>query len=585
VTDNGGATDTLTKTIDVGGDDPTASFEFSNPNPKPDETVTLDASGSDAPAGEITEYDWTIVYGGYYDSEVYPNGESIEYTWEDNGEYEVKLTVTDNGGATDTLTKTIDVGVTGLSSTPTRTPFPTPTATPPPAPTVTSTLTPTSTQNPTPVPTSFPKPSEEVNSTGETEPTEESNSAVEAEPTQEVNATQPSGDSDTENQPNSIVILLGLLGLGSLGGYGAWRVGQSGNDSVVTNRLVSAGTRIFETAVELQIKMPSGLGSDGQNSSRSGWADGIQLEKNETGNYAVSHAKTDAADRTLSADEIPRGPEISVEYDKIITREPIGGGGSADVFKATYPTTGNDLEIAIKEPRITGTILAEKVERVMEEANTWNQLADHSHIVDVVDCGAQPVPWIAMEYMNGGHLGDRVGEMGVEQALWTALAITSGVRHAHNKGVAHLDLKPENILFRSVEDAWDVPKVADWGLSRHLLEQSRSIQGLSPHYAAPEQFNTEHASPDDVTDVYQLGAVFYELFTGEPPFKGRPTEVMRAVMNDEPSPPSEIADVPEALDEVVLTALAKNRSERYDDILYLRDALQKLFDEGGGVAD
>jgi serine/threonine protein kinase len=108
---------------------------------------------------------------------------------------------------------------------------------------------------------------------------------------------------------------------------------------------------------------------------------------------------------------------------------------------------------------------------------------------------------------------------------------------------------------------------------------------LSPHYAAPEQFDTEHASPDDVTDVYQLGAVFYELFTGQPPYSGRPTEVMRAVMDDEPSPPSEIADVPEALDEVVLTALAKNRSERYDDILYLRDALQKLFDEGGGVAN
>jgi hypothetical protein len=408
---------------------------------------------------------------------------------------------------------------------------------------------------------------------------------VDAESTKEVNATQPSGDSDTENQPDSIVILLGLLGLGSLGGYGAWLVGQSGNDSGVTDGLVSAGTEIFETAVELQIKLPSGAKSIGGNNSRSEGADGIQLDKNEIGNSAVSHAKTDAADRTLSADEIPRGPEISVEYDKIITREPIGGGGSADVFKATYPTTGNDLQIAIKEPRITGTILAEKVERVMQEANTWNQLADHSHIVDVVDWGAQPVPWIAMEYMDGGHLGDRVGEMGVEQALWTALAITSGVRHAHNKGVAHLDLKPENILFRSVEDAWDVPKVADWGLSRHLLEQSRSIQGLSPHYAAPEQFDTEHASPDDVTDVYQLGAVFYELFTGQPPYSGRPTEVMRAVMDDEPSPPSEIADVPEALDEVVLTALAKNRSERYDDILYLRDALQKLFDEGGGVAD
>jgi serine/threonine protein kinase len=583
VTDNGGARDTLTKSIDVGAGDPTASFEFSNPNPKPDEEITIDASASTAPAGEIVEYDWDIEYDPDRSVTTSSTGESISRDWGENGRYKIELTVTDNGGARDTLTKSIDVGVTDLSSTPTRTPWPIPTATPTPAPTLTSTLTPTSTQNPTPVTTSSSEPSKGVNSAGATEPTEESNSGVDAEPTQEVNATQPSGDGDTENQPDSIVLLLSLLGLGSLGGYGAWRVGRSGTDSGVTDGLVTAGTKIFETAVELQIKMPSGVESIWENSSRSGGAQEIQVDKNESSNSAVSRAGTYVADRALIADEIPRGPEISVEYDNIINREPIGGGGSADVFKATYPTTGDDLELAIKEPRITGTLLAEKVERVMQEANTWNQLANHSHIVDVVDWDARPVPWIAMEYMDGGHLGDRVGEMGVEQALWTALAITSGVRHAHNKGVAHLDLKPENILFRSVEDAWDVPKVADWGLSRHLLEQSRSIQGLSPQYAAPEQFNTEHASPDDVTDVYQLGAVFYELFTGRPPFTGRPTEVMRAVMDDQPKPPSDIADVPEALDEVVLTALAKNRSERYDDILYLRDALQKLLDERDGL--
>jgi serine/threonine protein kinase len=294
----------------------------------------------------------------------------------------------------------------------------------------------------------------------------------------------------------------------------------------------------------------------------------------------LSRAETNTVQKDLIADEIPQGPDVSVTYDALASKEPIGGGGSADVFKTVFSTPEEDTTLAIKEPRMSSTIHMDQVDRILQEAKTWNQLTDDNHIVDVVDWGGQPVPWIAMEYMDGGHLGDRIDEMDIEQALWTALAITKGVRHAHSKGVAHLDLKPENILFRSVADAWDVPKVADWGLSKHLLKQSKSIQGMSPHYAAPEQFETERASPDNVTDVYQLGAVFYELFTGHPPFEGRPTEVMRAVMDDQPTPPSEIADVPEALDKILLTALAKQREDRYGDIIYLRDALQELFDTG-----
>jgi serine/threonine protein kinase len=180
-----------------------------------------------------------------------------------------------------------------------------------------------------------------------------------------------------------------------------------------------------------------------------------------------------------------------------------------------------------------------------------------------------------MKYMDGGHLGDQSVEMDLPQKLWTAIAVTRGVRHAHTRGIAHLDLKPANVLFRSVEDAWNVPKVADWGLSKHLLNHSKSMEGLSPHYAAPEQFAAdEYGDLDHVTDVYQLGAVFYELFTGRPPFEGQPFEVMKQIESVEPTPPSEIADVPAALDEVLLRALATEKAERHESVLYLRDELQ-----------
>jgi serine/threonine protein kinase len=235
--------------------------------------------------------------------------------------------------------------------------------------------------------------------------------------------------------------------------------------------------------------------------------------------------------------------------------------------------------VAIKQPRLSGLSLhKETAERLIHEARVWDRLDDHEHIVTVLDYGTEPFPWIGMEYMDGGHLGERVDELSFSQALWTAIAISEAMLYAHHENVAHLDLKPTNILFRQVENGWDVPKVADWGLSKFLVDKSKSSRGLSPAYAAPEQFD-KGAQNDDITDIYQLGAVFYELFTGRPPFKGSPMAVMRQVERSEPTPPSEIAAVPPALDKVVLTAMAKNRSNRFDYVVYLRDKLRDLWPE------
>ncbi|MFB6152101.1 MAG: protein kinase [Haloarculaceae archaeon] len=276
--------------------------------------------------------------------------------------------------------------------------------------------------------------------------------------------------------------------------------------------------------------------------------------------------------------EVPSAPDVRVDHDELTDEQPIGSGGNADVTRATLSTADGDVTLAVKRPRMAGTLHSEEVERLLEEAETWSKLDDHDHVVGIVDYGADPLPWIAMEYMDGGDLGDRAGEMDAHQALWTAIAVTKGVRHAHRRGVAHLDLKPENVLFRTVGGAWDVPKVADWGLSKQLLEHSKSVEGISPHYAAPEQFDDDYGPADDITDVYQLGAVFYELFTGRPPFEGTPTQVMRGVMAERPTPPSELADVPDGLDEVLMTALARERDDRYESVLLLRNELQDLSD-------
>ena len=286
-------------------------------------------------------------------------------------------------------------------------------------------------------------------------------------------------------------------------------------------------------------------------------------------------------DHQMIPETIPSTPRFSISYDEIEKGNPLGSGGNADVYRATVVTDTGEIPLAIKQPRMGETTLdTDAVDEMLDEAETWQQLDDHEHIVSVIDFDSTPLPWICMEYMDGGDLGKRIGELPFEQTLWTALAITKGVRYAHKRGVAHLDLKPSNILFRSVEDAWDVPKVADWGLSKHLLEHSQSVDGMSPRYAAPEQLDSEQfGQTDTVTDVYQLGTVLYELFTGEPPFEGQTYEVMNKIQSSTPAPPSDIADLPEGLDDILLTALATEKADRYDDVLYIRDALQELWSE------
>lgn len=277
---------------------------------------------------------------------------------------------------------------------------------------------------------------------------------------------------------------------------------------------------------------------------------------------------------------IPTSPELSLPYTNIEKGDPLGSGGNADVYYATADTGDGTIELALKEPRMSGTIDTDTIEEMLSEAETWQQLDEHDHIVSVISYGSDPLPWIGMEYMDGGDITDRAGELPIEQTIWTALRTTEAVRHAHDRGVAHFDIKPANILFRTVEDAWDIPKVADWGLSKQLLNHSKSVDGMSPHYAAPEQFDTDqYGKTDNITDIYQLGAVFYELFTGQPPFEGQTFEVMKKIETETPTPPSEIANVPPAVDDILLKALAKEKNNRYEHVLYLRDDLRTLWNE------
>jgi len=299
---------------------------------------------------------------------------------------------------------------------------------------------------------------------------------------------------------------------------------------------------------------------------------------------------TDSRIPNLATVESP--PRRDLDYEQLrVDDEEIGAGGQAFVYRAHVHGKADIEQVALKEPLNRGTLTGDAVGTFLREARTWEIIdrrerekprwAESEHIVGIVDSGEE-FPWIAMEYMDGGSLASRLRDnsnrLQIDEALWIGEAICRGVEIAHSYGIAHLDLKPANVLFRDTgPDTWDVPKVADWGLARPLAEETRTIDGVSTNYAAPEQFEPdEFGDLDMLTDVYQVGAIVYTMLTGRPPYDGGRASVMYDVIHgDDPPSPNEFRDgIIEPVDHAVLTALATEKRDRYDAIQVFKQALR-----------
>jgi len=273
------------------------------------------------------------------------------------------------------------------------------------------------------------------------------------------------------------------------------------------------------------------------------------------------------------------GPDVrALDYDDIQGGERIGSGGFARVSVVTV----DGRQFVVKEPIVDGTVETDTMAEFVDEAETWSQLDDHAHVVSVVDWGDR-LPWIALEYMDGDTLADRLeaGRLDTAQALWTGVCLSRALQHAHRHGIVHLDLTPDNVLFRATSDGvWDLPKIGDWGLSESLLEQSETVDGLTPNYAAPEQFDPEaFGKPDDFTDRFQLATVVYEALTGKRAFPGSGMAAMRRVTDGDVTPPTSVdPDLPDALDEIFARALATEKSERYETVVNFRRDLASVFE-------
>ncbi|PSQ19142.1 hypothetical protein BRD00_02530 [Halobacteriales archaeon QS_8_69_26] len=259
---------------------------------------------------------------------------------------------------------------------------------------------------------------------------------------------------------------------------------------------------------------------------------------------------------------------VEADYDDFEKCGVLGRGGSATVHEVRV----GDRRFALKEPHVPGDDAV--VRRFRREAETWERLDDHDGVVDVLGWSTDPHPWIALELADGGDLRDRGGHS-VGEATRIARTLADAVHHAHRHGVVHLDLKPDNVLFRT--DGPDDPAIADWGLAR-LREDAPDADGVSPPYGAPEQLAPDRfGDPDERTDVYQLGALYYRLLTGESPASDGATPSPEAALDGDPPRPTEVDPaLPEAVDDVVARAMATDPADRYASALELRRDLDSL---------
>jgi len=288
----------------------------------------------------------------------------------------------------------------------------------------------------------------------------------------------------------------------------------------------------------------------------------------------IPKTKTKAVEKVKPAETVEGFPSALLErYEPL---EFLGEGGFAKVFKARRREDGKI--VALKIPRIdekTGKFF-------IKEVASWYQL-NHPNIVTLYEANVYPLPYIEMEFVEGVEVeGKLVRDLykypkpvDEKTALRLITGIAKGLTHAHSKGIYHLDLKPLNVLLK----ADLTPKITDWGLAKISARSSLSRHyGYSPLYAAPEQLDEEtFGAPDHRTDIYQLGLIFYELLTGELPYKATsPGALVGKILYTKPKPVSGIKEELKRFDGIFEKLLAKKKEERYQSVEEFLQALESL---------
>jgi len=256
----------------------------------------------------------------------------------------------------------------------------------------------------------------------------------------------------------------------------------------------------------------------------------------------------------------------------------IGRGGMGVVYKGLQ--TDLDRLVSVKLILSSRLLSRKNVQRFRDEAKTAAKVR-HPNIVGIYEASQQlGQHFIAMEYIQGESLAKRQrrAPLPLQEAVQIVAAIARAIAHLHSKEIVHLDLKPSNILI----DMEGQPFVTDFGLARGLgaRRDERSVDSVSgtPCYMAPEQARGDDWEIGPLSDVYGLGAILYELLTGQPPFKeAHAFETLVEVIEGEPISPRDIAPkIPKTIEKICLKCLEKRPEKRYASAEALADDLDRF---------
>jgi tetratricopeptide (TPR) repeat protein/tRNA A-37 threonylcarbamoyl transferase component Bud32 len=276
---------------------------------------------------------------------------------------------------------------------------------------------------------------------------------------------------------------------------------------------------------------------------------------------------------------------LTTQLDDYDVLEEVGRGGMGVVLKARQRSL--DRIVALKRLRAGATSGEEARQRFRREALALARL-QHPNIVQIYGVGeADEQPFLALEFIAGGSLADRLAQrsgtlLPARAAAPLVEVLARAVEYAHGNGIVHRDLKPANVLLAGPHDAppeqWG-PKVTDFGLAKRLDGENDTRSGAvlgTPGYMAPEQAGGPAGGIGPWTDVYGLGAILYELLTGQPPFRAEaPLQTLQQIAGPDPVRPCSLINpsVPRDLETVCLKCLEKTAARRYASAAALADDL------------
>ncbi len=248
-----------------------------------------------------------------------------------------------------------------------------------------------------------------------------------------------------------------------------------------------------------------------------------------------------------------------------------GQGGMGVVYRARDLETGEQVALKVLKPDISADEAL--IERFKNELRLSHRIT-HKNVCRIYEFNRTPkLSFITMEFVDGESLRDRLsasGQIELKQGLTWALQLCDGLKEAHDQGIVHRDLKPENVMI----DRSSMAKIMDFGIARSL-EGRRLTSTLigTPAYMAPEQ--AEGLAVDTRADIYAVGLMLYEMFTGVPAFEAdTPVSLALKQVREHPRSPRQVEPlISPRLSETILKCLEKDPQRRFSSIDELKNAL------------